>query len=246
MAATITTSVTSQNVRTPALPSETEIDAAGSRFDVEFLFTDFRLDPDGPCLYQINKTGTAVEKPVSLSHNGHALLELLIERKGKVVPWADIFDRVWHVGPKDMDRSNIHVLIHELRRVLGKGCIETQARHGYRLAVEVIERQQPSLKQKDEPAITTLYGLSPERLQQMIKEAVHQHWLPACGRDGPDQQPLKVTQNAAIELMRIIGQAHVPLERLPEKLVEVAVQYKLAMDRLAALNPQKPLMPPFP
>src|SRR3954453_7474655 len=150
MAATITTAVTSRDVRSPALPSGTEIDAAGGGLDVEFLFTDFRLDPDGPCLYQMDKTGRAMEKPVRLSHNAHALLELLIERKGKVVPWADIFDRVWNVGSMDMERSNIHVLIHELRRILGEGYIETQARYGYRLAVEVIERQRPSLKQKDE------------------------------------------------------------------------------------------------
>src|SRR4051812_11529173 len=148
VAATITTTVTSRDVRSPALPSGTEIDAAGGGLDVEFLFTDFRLDPDGPCLYQMDKTGRAMEKPVRLSHNAHALLELLIERKGKVVPWADIFDKVWHVGPKDMDRSNIHVLVYELRRVIGERCIETQVRHGYRLAIEVIEHQRPSLKQK--------------------------------------------------------------------------------------------------
>ena len=53
---------------------------------------------------------------------------------------------------------------------------------------------------------------------------------------------LEVTQNAAIGLLRIIGQADVPLERLPEKLVEVAAQYKLAMDWLAALNPQEPII----
>src|SRR3954464_8814031 len=88
MAATITTTVISRDARAPALPSGTEIDAAGGGFDVEFLFTDFRLDPDGPCLYQMNKTDPAVEKPVHLSHNGHAMLELLIERQGKVVPWA--------------------------------------------------------------------------------------------------------------------------------------------------------------
>src|SRR3954467_9673644 len=84
MAATITTTVTSRDVRAPALPSGTGIDTVGSEFDVEFLFTDFRLDPHGPCLYQVDKTGRAMEKPVRLSHNAHALLGLLIERKGKV------------------------------------------------------------------------------------------------------------------------------------------------------------------
>jgi len=34
---------------------------------------------------------------------------------------------------------------------------------------------------------------------------------------------LKVTENAVVELLRIIGQADVPLERLPEKLSRFAV-----------------------
>jgi DNA-binding winged helix-turn-helix (wHTH) protein len=221
MAATITTTVASRDVRAPALPSGTKIDAAGGGFDIEFLFTDFRLDPDGPCLYQMDKTGRVMEKPVHLSHNGHALLELLIERKGKVVPWTDIFDRVWHVGPKDMDRSNIHVLIHELRRILGKGCIETQTRYGYRLAVEVIERQRPSLKQKDEPAITTLYGLSPERLQQLIKEAVHQHWSSASGRDGPAQQSTKSYRERRRRIAAHYWSGRCPARAAPGKAVEV-------------------------
>src|SRR4051794_25744774 len=104
---------------------------------VEFLFTDFRLDPDGPCLYQVDKTDGAAEKPIHLSNHAHVLLALLIERKGNVVPFAEIFDRVWHAGPKDMDRSNIHVLVYELRKAFGEGCIETQARTGYRIAAKV-------------------------------------------------------------------------------------------------------------
>jgi DNA-binding winged helix-turn-helix (wHTH) protein len=42
-----------------------------------------------------------------------------------------------------MDPANIHVLVFELRKVLGEGCIETQARRGYRLAAGVIERPRP-------------------------------------------------------------------------------------------------------
>src|SRR4051794_23982479 len=209
---------------------------------VEFLFSDFRLDPDGPCLYRVDKTGKAAEKSLHLNDKAHALIELLVERKGNVVPFEDIFDRVWHVGPKDMDRSNIHVLVHELRKVLGECGIETQIRHGYRLMVEVIECRQPPREQKDKLAITTLYGLDPEQLQQMIKEVIIDAGRLPTAEMNELSNRLEVTQNAAIGLLRIIGQADVPLERLPEKLVEVAAQYKLAMDWLSALNPQEPII----
>src|SRR5215471_2196691 len=106
---------------------------------VEYLFTDFRLDPDGPCLYQVDKTGQAAEKLVQLSDHAHALLDLLIERKGDVVPPRDIFKRVWNVGPRDMDLFNIHGLVSELRKAIGHACVETAARRGYRFAVEVVE-----------------------------------------------------------------------------------------------------------
>ena len=112
--------------------------------EVEFLFSDFRLDPDGPYLYRVDKTGKTAEKPLHLSDHAHAMIELWWSEKGKWFSFEDIFDRVWHVGPKDMDRSNIHVLVHELRKVLGGGCIETQIRHGYRLMVEVIDADDPS------------------------------------------------------------------------------------------------------
>jgi tetratricopeptide (TPR) repeat protein len=42
-------------------------------------------------------------------------------------------------------------------------------------------------------------------------------------------------------VLRIIGQQDVPLEKLPQKLAEVAEQYKSAMERLAALDPQDPV-----
>ena len=45
-------------------------------------------------------------------------------------------------------------------------------------------------------------------------------------------------QGAGVEMLRIIGEQDVPLEKLPQKLAEVAVQYKSAMARLSALAPQ--------
>ncbi len=52
---------------------------------------------------------------------------------------------------------------------------------------------------------------------------------------------LGVTQGAAVSMLRIIGQQDVPLEKLPRKLTGVAEQYKSAMERLKALDPQDPI-----
>jgi DNA-binding winged helix-turn-helix (wHTH) protein len=70
-----------------------------------------------------------------------------------------------------MDPWNIHVMISELRKVIGHACIETLARRGYRIAVEVIERPRPGGAQK---AVTTLYGLSPDSLQELLPSADQQ------------------------------------------------------------------------
>ena len=52
---------------------------------------------------------------------------------------------------------------------------------------------------------------------------------------------LGVTQGAALALLRILGEKDVPLEELPQKLAEIAIQYQQAQAQLSALNPQSPL-----
>jgi hypothetical protein len=52
---------------------------------------------------------------------------------------------------------------------------------------------------------------------------------------------LGVTEGAAVTMLRVIGQQDVPLEKLPQKLAEVAERYKSAMERLAVLDPQDPI-----
>jgi tetratricopeptide (TPR) repeat protein len=94
------------------------------------------------------------------------------------------------------------------------------------------------------PAISTTtgnvaisYGFTAEQVQDLIKAA----------RAGDEDKiaslstKLDVTQGAAVTMLHIIGQQDVPFEKLPQKLAEVAEQYKSAMDRLAALDPQDPI-----
>jgi tetratricopeptide (TPR) repeat protein len=93
------------------------------------------------------------------------------------------------------------------------------------------------------PAISTTtgnvaikYGFTAEQVQDLVKAA----------RAGDEDKiaslssKLDVTQGAAVTMLRIIGQQDVPFEKLPQKLAEVAEQYKSAMERLAALDPQDP------
>src|SRR5580704_1968923 len=89
-------------------------------------------------------------------------------------------------------------------------------------------------------AIVT-YGLTPDQVQELTKAA-------AAGAVGPLAKEivdlgksLGVTQGATLTMLRILGQGDVPLERLPQKLAEVANQYKKFEAQLAALNPQNPM-----
>ena len=94
------------------------------------------------------------------------------------------------------------------------------------------------------PAISTTtgnvainYGFTAEQVQDLIKAAR----AGDADKIASLSSMLDVTQGAAVTMLRIIGQQDVPFEKLPQKLAEVAEQYKSAMERLAALDPQDPL-----
>jgi tetratricopeptide (TPR) repeat protein len=89
-------------------------------------------------------------------------------------------------------------------------------------------------------AIVT-YGLTPEQVQELTKAAAAGAVGPLANQIVDLSKRLGVTENAALTLLHILDQEDVPLERLPEKLGEVAVQYKKIQAQLAALNPQNPL-----
>jgi len=84
------------------------------------------------------------------------------------------------------------------------------------------------------------YGLTPEQVQELTKAAAAGAVGPLADKIVDLSNRLGVTQGAALTLLRIVGQRDVPLERLPEKLAEVASQYQQAQAQLAALNPQNP------
>lgn len=105
--------------------------------------------------------------------------------------------------------------------------------------LETYGAQSPAITAGGNVAVT--YGLTPEQVQELTKAATAGAVGPLADRIVDLSGKLGVTQGAAISMLRIIGQQDVPLEKLPQKLAEVAQQYKSAMERLAALDPQDPV-----
>jgi len=101
--------------------------------------------------------------------------------------------------------------------------------------VEAYGDQSPAITAGGSVAVT--YGYTFEQVQELIKA----ERAGDADRIVDLSNKLGVTQGAAITMLRIIGQQDVPVEKLPRKLAEVAEQYKQAMDRLAALDPQDPI-----
>jgi tetratricopeptide (TPR) repeat protein len=85
------------------------------------------------------------------------------------------------------------------------------------------------------------YGLTPEQVQELTKAAVSG----AAGQLADSLTDLSsrlgVTEGATRTILGILNQRDVPLEQLPQKLAEVANEYKKLEAQLTALNPQNPL-----
>ncbi len=105
--------------------------------------------------------------------------------------------------------------------------------------VETHGAESPAITAGGNVAVT--YGLKPEEVQQLTKAAAAGAVGPLADKIVDLSGKLGVTQGAAVTMLRIVGQQDVPLDKLPQKLAEVAEQYKTAMARVAALDPQDPV-----
>jgi DNA-binding response OmpR family regulator len=75
------------------------------------------------------------EGPVTLPPKEYALLKLLIEHRGRVVPKELVTDRLWGLGEEPSEMS-LRTHLKNLRKLIGKERIETVRGVGYRLASE--------------------------------------------------------------------------------------------------------------
>jgi DNA-binding winged helix-turn-helix (wHTH) protein len=103
------------------------------------LFDGFRFDRRrGGCLYRLDEAG--VPEPVPLCGRGLALLGLLLERHGELVPKDEIMRLVWR--GRVVEEANLNVQIAKLRHILDQNreqgsCIQTISGHGYRFVAPV-------------------------------------------------------------------------------------------------------------
>jgi DNA-binding winged helix-turn-helix (wHTH) protein len=103
------------------------------------LFEGFRFDRHrGGCLYRLDEAGVA--EPVPLCGRGLALLGLLLERHGELVPKDEIMQVVWR--GRVVEEANLNVQIAKLRHILDQNrahgsCIQTISGYGYRFVASV-------------------------------------------------------------------------------------------------------------
>ena len=89
--------------------------------------------------------------------------------------------------------------------------------------VETQGAQSPAISAGGNVAVT--YGLTPEQVQELTRAATTGAVGPLTDKIIDLSNRLGVTQGAAVSMLRIIGQQDVALEKLPQKLAEVAEQY---------------------
>jgi len=110
-----------------------------------FLFEDFRLDPQGDGLSRRDKRGVFV--PVSIGPRALDVLAVLVARAGTLVLKEELIAAVW--GRTVVENANLTVQISVLRRILDEGrtegnCIQTVAARGCRFVVPVTRVERPA------------------------------------------------------------------------------------------------------
>lgn len=89
--------------------------------------------PNG-CVYNVNKKeavrGDEIE---SLTKNEHLLLDFLVERRGHVCSYDEIYDVVWGLGSEPKSESSIKTLVYSLRKKIGKDSIKNHSGIGFSL-----------------------------------------------------------------------------------------------------------------
>ncbi len=96
--------------------------------------------------------------------------------------------------------------------------------------------QSPAIVAGGNVAVT--YGVTSDQVQELTKAAVAGAAGPLGAQLVELSGKLGVTRQAALTLLRVLGEQNVPLERLPEKLDEITIRYKQAVERVQAIDVQ--------
>ena len=90
-------------------------------------------------------------------------------------------------------------------------------------------------------SITCNFGLTPEQLRQLTEAAVRGATDAQQERVEKVSKTLGLTESAAKNLLRIVGDdANVPEDKLAEALTKAAEDYRRLQTQVAALNPGNP------
>ena len=110
-----------------ALPMPCRIIPLPAMAQTDICFKDLRVDTVRRCVFRAGR-------PVALTPQEYALLEVLLQDRNRAVPRADLLERAWGYSYIGVSRT-IDVHINRLRRKLGlEQDIQTVFRVGYRLS----------------------------------------------------------------------------------------------------------------
>lgn len=118
--------------------------------------------------------------------------------------------------------------------LLGSGPLSAQQR------AETSGNQSPALIAGRDAIANYYTGSTPEQLQELSKAVAAGTADSLADKIIDLSARLGVTNAAVLTLLHVLNEEDVPLERLPQKLGEIANQYKKLQAQLAALNPQNP------
>jgi len=130
---------------------------------MRYEFADLSLDMDAR---QLRRGGT----PLHLSPKAMDLLAILVSAPHRVIPKAELYDRLW--PDIYVVEGNLHVLVREIRNVIGDkkhSIIRTAHRSGYSCAVSVREVSlidQPERQETTGVVHTLRHGTQEYRLNE--------------------------------------------------------------------------------
>jgi class 3 adenylate cyclase/DNA-binding winged helix-turn-helix (wHTH) protein len=235
-------------------PISKEVGTRASDFGRSFLFENFRFDMRLRQLYQTQPNGS--EHPLSVGSRALEILAFLIEKCGDVVAKQELMEAVW--PNTAVEENNLTVQISGLRRVLDVGrtegsCIQTIPGRGYRFVPQLTAPGTVDISRVE----TGWHSSVPTT--KAIKEhtaSLSLDLLPAiiAAATGPlkkitDEQRaaigvleyrLGTNESQLLSFFRIIGEAEIVPERMGQKLVEIAEQYRKLLGEVASKAGDEP------